>query len=347
MEYLSRTLKTLQAKPDFNYHPKCEKLNVVHLGFANDLLLLCRGDKWSIQMLYDCFSGFSKVSGLVANVSKSSIYFGGVSLTDTRDNPSPWVCKRRTPFQIFGGPLELKKDIHSTMLTLTRKDDRCIGRRFLYSQKKYSSSLCTACRTYLWNGGTDSSKKALLAWEIICSPKTAVGYNVTDLHIWNRALFASWVVSKIIKAKKYMDGTGLTMDELLTWNSYSIKKVYLQMRGVFQKVDWRKITCNNDGLPKWQFLLNLTACPYSSSVWKKLLQWQGINRAVLEWQDELQWAIANASGHSTAAMVYRMTVAACIYHLWTERNTRFSKLRVDHRIQWSGRSYKKWCKGEA
>lgn len=80
MEYFNRILKTLKHKPDFNYHPKCAKMNIIQLGFADDLLLFCRGDVVSVQMLYECFESFSASSGLMANIDKSSIFFGGVGM---------------------------------------------------------------------------------------------------------------------------------------------------------------------------------------------------------------------------------------------------------------------------
>lgn len=55
MEYLNRLLKTLRRDPDFNYHPKCAKLHIVQLGFADDLLLFCRGDLVSVGKLFNCF----------------------------------------------------------------------------------------------------------------------------------------------------------------------------------------------------------------------------------------------------------------------------------------------------
>lgn len=78
MEYLSRMLKTLKTNIDFNYHPWCETLNVVQLGFVDDLLLFCSGDTISVQLLYECFDQFSQAFGLIAKMNKSSIYFGGV-----------------------------------------------------------------------------------------------------------------------------------------------------------------------------------------------------------------------------------------------------------------------------
>nr|XP_019069479.1 uncharacterized protein LOC109120276 [Solanum lycopersicum] len=78
MEYLSRTLKGLRDDKQFKYHPKCSKLDVTHLCFADDLLLFARGDLESVKAIQSCFSHFSQVSGLQANLNKSSIYCGGV-----------------------------------------------------------------------------------------------------------------------------------------------------------------------------------------------------------------------------------------------------------------------------
>lgn len=51
MEYLNRPLKQLQTNPDFNYHPKCSKQYITHICFTDDLLLFCRADKISMQLL--------------------------------------------------------------------------------------------------------------------------------------------------------------------------------------------------------------------------------------------------------------------------------------------------------
>ncbi|KAH0722887.1 hypothetical protein KY290_005544 [Solanum tuberosum] len=77
MEYLSRLIKNLKWIRDFKYHPKCSKVNIVQLGFADDLLLFSKGDAKSVQVLFDTFQEFSKASRLIANASKSSIYFRG------------------------------------------------------------------------------------------------------------------------------------------------------------------------------------------------------------------------------------------------------------------------------
>lgn len=79
MEYLNRTLKTLKDILDFNFHPRCAKLNLTHFYFAEDLIMCCRADKISIQLLLDKFNHLSKESGLMANLDNSSIYVAEVS----------------------------------------------------------------------------------------------------------------------------------------------------------------------------------------------------------------------------------------------------------------------------
>nr|XP_010312970.1 uncharacterized protein LOC104644590 [Solanum lycopersicum] len=78
MEYFSRLLKGLKEDTNFKYHPKCAKLDITHLCFADDLLLFSRGDLKSIKAIQTCFSEFSQALGLQANLNKSSIYCGGI-----------------------------------------------------------------------------------------------------------------------------------------------------------------------------------------------------------------------------------------------------------------------------
>lgn len=139
------------------------------------------------------------------------------------------------------------------------------------------------------------------------------------------------------------------------------------MRGDFPKVQWRKIVCNNLGSLKWVFILRLEAlgrlptkdrlmhwgvvdnqtCPMCASqlesishlffqcdvcalVWNKLLQWQRIDRTTIIWSYELRWAEGNAKGRSSSAEIFTMTLAACVYHFWIERNQRvFQNKQVD------------------
>lgn len=77
MEYLVRELNQLAANGDFNYHPRCERLNSNHICFADDLLMYCRDDLSSVKLMHASFMRFSEAFGLKANNEKSFIYIAG------------------------------------------------------------------------------------------------------------------------------------------------------------------------------------------------------------------------------------------------------------------------------
>ncbi|XP_011079179.1 uncharacterized protein LOC105162756 [Sesamum indicum] len=78
MEYFSRLVKRKTSTLDFNFHPKCEKLKMTHLLFADDLMLFSCGDLPSIHILMECLQEFRDTSGLTVNTSKSSIFTAGI-----------------------------------------------------------------------------------------------------------------------------------------------------------------------------------------------------------------------------------------------------------------------------
>ena len=71
MEYLSRLLFRMQKNPDFNHHTRCERLQLTHLTFADDLLLFSRGDKGSMEILQITIKSFLDSTGMKINPSKS------------------------------------------------------------------------------------------------------------------------------------------------------------------------------------------------------------------------------------------------------------------------------------
>lgn len=80
MEYLSRLMHTVHKNPSFSYHPRCSRLKITHLTFADDILFFSKGTLESITTLLDYFEVFSQTSRLIANKRKSEIYYAGVSL---------------------------------------------------------------------------------------------------------------------------------------------------------------------------------------------------------------------------------------------------------------------------
>lgn len=74
MEYLSRVFKSMGSLPDFKMHPMSKKLKLTHLIFADDLMVFCKGEVGSVKREVEALTHFSRVSGLVANMDKSSLF---------------------------------------------------------------------------------------------------------------------------------------------------------------------------------------------------------------------------------------------------------------------------------
>lgn len=81
MEYLHRILQGLKDEPNFNFHPKCERLNITNIWFADDLLLFIRGDIVSVWMMMTKFIIFSESTELKASPTKCRMFFGNVDTT--------------------------------------------------------------------------------------------------------------------------------------------------------------------------------------------------------------------------------------------------------------------------
>lgn len=77
MDYLSRVLKLYTANLDFNYHPKCSKIDLSHLIFVDDIMIFCRGDYGSVNIIHQALQQFNMIFGLEVNLSKSKIFVAG------------------------------------------------------------------------------------------------------------------------------------------------------------------------------------------------------------------------------------------------------------------------------
>ncbi|KAL2224224.1 UNVERIFIED_CONTAM: hypothetical protein Sindi_3052400 [Sesamum indicum] len=66
-------LQRIEQDMQFTYHWKCESSKVFQMGFADDLLLLCKADLDSIRVFKEGLDWFAELSGLRLNVQKSHL----------------------------------------------------------------------------------------------------------------------------------------------------------------------------------------------------------------------------------------------------------------------------------
>ncbi|GJW39228.1 RNA-directed DNA polymerase, eukaryota, reverse transcriptase zinc-binding domain protein [Tanacetum coccineum] len=70
--------RRVNRSEQFKFHWGCKEIKLTQLYFADDLLMICNGDHKSVKVLKEGLMEFSKVSGLVPNMNKSTIFFGNV-----------------------------------------------------------------------------------------------------------------------------------------------------------------------------------------------------------------------------------------------------------------------------
>ncbi|XP_074277141.1 uncharacterized protein LOC141600791 [Silene latifolia] len=117
MEMLSRLFRTMCTTQDVSYHPKCVKLGLTHLIFADDLMVFTRGNLPSVQKVAEILKLFASWSGLNANFEKYEAYFGGVnSVLKQHILNSIGLKEGFFPFRYFGLP------IYPSRLTSTMYD---------------------------------------------------------------------------------------------------------------------------------------------------------------------------------------------------------------------------------
>lgn len=214
MEYLSRSLATLHENPAFGYHPRCKRVRLTHVLFADDILLFSRGDLKSITTLMQVFHNFSQASGLQVNVDKCEVFFAGVNVAAQKSISEALGMKIRSlPFKYLGVPLAFRKLKYNECKMLLDKITKPVshwsfkllsygarlalinsvlssmkafwGHLFLLP-KKLIKEVEGVCRDFLWTGLAQSKKKPLVAWETVCSPFKQGCLNVKNFVVWNR-----------------------------------------------------------------------------------------------------------------------------------------------------------------
>ena len=79
MNVLSKLLDAAAKHGVFNFHPKCHKIQLTHLCFADDLLIFSKGSLDSIMGIQKVLELFYSYSGLQLNNTKIELFSSGVS----------------------------------------------------------------------------------------------------------------------------------------------------------------------------------------------------------------------------------------------------------------------------
>ncbi|CAH9101719.1 unnamed protein product [Cuscuta europaea] len=257
LEYFSRLLHMRNKVSSFKFHPKCGKLNISHVAYADDRMLFSRGDYPSIKVLIDALEQFGTVSGLRVNFDKSNIFLGGLvdhdlahilDLIDFKEGTFPvrYVGIPLAPLKIAVAQYApLLESITNFITAWNTKSLFYAGRVKLIKSviqgvhsfwlqalpipKTVLDRITSICRIFLWG-----CKFARVAWADICLPKEEGGLGIHDNRVWNSALLAKTLWNIHIKKDNlwvrwihgvYLNGKGVWEFTPHKRDSQLIKKI--------------------------------------------------------------------------------------------------------------------------
>ncbi|XP_019224302.1 PREDICTED: uncharacterized protein LOC109205989 [Nicotiana attenuata] len=202
------------------------------------------------------------------------------------------------------------------------------------------------CRSYVWSGTNEITKKALMAWDKVCLPRAGGGLNIINLKLWNKAAIAKtswdlahkqdklwirwihayyvknqllktlkvpqqacWMVRKVIESYSIFEEVQFSQNQ----KKSMIRQIYLHLLGNYRRMEWKTLVFQNAARPKAKFIMWLM-------IQERWLGKQKLGNG--NWQQFLQWSINEAKGKTAYAMIFRMMYAEAVYHIWLERNRR-------------------------
>ncbi|KAG7556378.1 Endonuclease/exonuclease/phosphatase superfamily [Arabidopsis suecica] len=198
MNVLSCMLDKAAEARKIGYHPRCKKLKLTHLCFADDILVFSDGSARSIAGILQVFDKFAEVSGLKISLEKSTLFMAGFSRDHVQEILQRFPFEAGSlPVRYLGLPLLTKSMSRSDYLPLLEKIRARItswtGRFLSFAGRlqliksvlssitsfwfsafrlpsKCIKELESLFSAFLWSGPVLNTNKAKVAWVDVCKP---------------------------------------------------------------------------------------------------------------------------------------------------------------------------------
>ncbi|CAN1768810.1 Putative ribonuclease H protein At1g65750 [Linum perenne] len=225
MEVLSCLFENSVASGRFQLHPQCKGIQLIHLSFADDLLVFTKANTNSMREVMQVLDEFKSLSGLKFNPYKSSIYLAGVDEDTTNDIVEASGFRRGDlPFGYLGVPLTTGKlrtsDCKALLDKITKRVTDWEAKKLSYASRVqlinsvihrvlqyWMSSFIlpsglikgveAVCNRFLW-GKLEGKPK--VAWKFAAKPKREGEIGIRDMRTWNIANVVNHIWQVLMKA---------------------------------------------------------------------------------------------------------------------------------------------------
>ncbi|KAH1228732.1 putative ribonuclease H protein [Glycine max] len=240
--------RVLTQTPSISICNRGPKLS--HLAFADDIMLLSRGDIPSMSTIFSKLQHFCRVLGASISSDKSAIYSAGIRTHELSH------IQQLTGFSLGGFPFRyLSVPLLSSRLNVchyapllskitgliqgwSRKSLSYAGKLELIRAviqgivnfwigifplpQSVMDRINASCRNFLWGKVDIGKNKPLVAWSVVCSPKKKGGLGLFNLKDWNLkdSLWVRWVhhyyfrrSDKIIQIRDFIISKELSTEE--------------------------------------------------------------------------------------------------------------------------------------
>ncbi|XP_039009389.1 uncharacterized protein LOC120137799 [Hibiscus syriacus] len=215
MNVLSRLLNLAAARGMFGFHPKCKKIGLTHLMFADDLLIFCKGIVESVIGVIGVLDKFYEMSGLQLNAAKCEFYAAGIPINTIETiHRITGFTHGSLPVRYLGVPLVKRKLSEKDCVLLIEKIKAKLhhwsgkhlsyaGRleliravlfsvanywcRQLFLPQSIINKIEQLCSCFLWKGSDKAATGVRVSWRLICNSKSEGGLSLKDLKTWNKA----------------------------------------------------------------------------------------------------------------------------------------------------------------
>ncbi|XP_019251156.1 PREDICTED: uncharacterized protein LOC109230079 [Nicotiana attenuata] len=304
MKYLSRLLNELKEDKMYQFHPKCAKL-----GFS--------------LKLQDC-----------KLILGRAVYFGGVKKEPLIEKITARITSWTTKKQSYAGRTQLAKSVLFGM--------QAYRAQLFPIPSKVLKTIDAYYRSYVWSGSNTITKKAPVAWDRVCMPKSMGGIGIINIKLWNQAsqiktcwdvvhkqdkMWIRWIHAYYIKGKPLMETISPAQASWIT------RKI-LESKNKLHLVPGNRTTRSLTNTIYYKLLPEMrpaeletrehlfVECDFAKAIWRRLQKWLKWKQTTEEWNQHIDWAIKSAKGKSQQAQIFKLVYAKCIYAIWMERNHR-------------------------